>query len=220
MKNIYRCRICGTFTEEPVHCGKEAELLLDGSRRLALSKLMSYLLRHDPASVGLKMDREGWVSISELVKAIKERWRNAHLYRWVREEHVIAIASLDPKGRFEIKNGFIRARYGHNKKLEIAIEYEEDRQSVLLYHGTSSRVLRSILSEGIKPMNRMFVHLSTSLKDACEVGKRHDHNPIVLVIDANCLRKQGIAIYLASKSVRIAKYVPPQCISKVVSCRE
>jgi putative RNA 2'-phosphotransferase len=46
MRNIYRCRVCGKYTESPVHCGVEAELFLDAKRRVMLSKLMSGLLRH------------------------------------------------------------------------------------------------------------------------------------------------------------------------------
>ena len=219
MKPIYRCRVCGAFTEEPRHCGVEAELFLDGSRRLALSKLMSYILRHDPSSIGVSMDREGWVRIEDLVNGIRTRWRNAHLYRWVRPEHVVAIAMLDPKGRFEIKDGMIRARYGHNRSLGIEISYPIDRESKVLFHGTSCEALASILREGIKPMRRMFVHLTTSIRDACEVGRRHSSNPIVLVVDCECLRRHGIEIYTASHSIKLAKYVPPRCIIRIENCR-
>ena len=68
MRDIYRCRICKAFTEDRLHCGVEAELFLDGRRREALSKLMSYILRHDPESIGISLDSEGWARISDLVQ--------------------------------------------------------------------------------------------------------------------------------------------------------
>ncbi len=220
MKPIYKCRVCGAYIEEPFHCGMAAELLLDSARRVALSKLMSFLLRHDPSAADLSMDPKGWVSIEDLAEGIKHRWRNAHLYKWVEKEHIIAIALLDPKGRFELRDNMIRARYGHSKNLRLHIDYPEDRSTRLLYHGTAREYLDSILRKGIEPMKRHFVHLSLSFTDACEVGRRHSQNAVVLLIDADCVRRNGIAILIASHRVRLARRVPPQCIIKVLSCSD
>ncbi len=218
MKPIYKCRVCGALIEEPFHCGVAAELLLDGSRRVALSKLMSFLLRHDPSAAGLSIDPEGWVSIEDLIEGIKHRWRNAHLYKWVEKEHIIAISILDPKGRFELRGNMIRARYGHSRNLELNIAYPEDKFTRLLYHGTAREYLSSILREGIKPMKRHFVHLSLSSIDACEVGRRHSQRAVVLLIDADCVRMNGIAILIGSHRIRLARYIPSQCILKIMSC--
>jgi len=220
MRDIYRCCVCGAFTEEPQHCGKPTELLLDGRRRMMLSKLMSFLLRHDPSAAGLRMDQEGWVSVDDLVEGIRKRWRNANLYSWVRREHVVAVAVLDPKGRFELRNGMIRARYGHSARLNLRLSYPRDHSSRTLFHGTAPENLDSIMREGLKPMKRGFVHLSLSLEDACEVGRRRSSKPAVLVIDAECLRKHGIEVLAASHSVRLAKYVPPRCIYKIFDCEK
>jgi len=219
LKNIYKCRKCGEFVEVSKHCGEDAILILDSKRRTALSKLMSFILRHDPTSIGLKLDKDGWARISDLVEGIKTKWKNAHLYKWITEEHIYAIALLDPKGRFEIRNGFIRARYGHNKALNVHIKYEEDQESRVLFHGTAREILNTILKEGIKPMKRIYVHLTTEVKEACEVGKRHSRNPIVLVIDAQCLRDRGLQIYRASHIIRIVKYIPPRCIVDTIPCK-
>jgi len=219
-KPIYICNICGVYTEEEIHCGRRTRLFLDSSRRKSLSKLMSFLLRHDPESIGLKMDRSGWVYIDDLVDGIRNRWRNSHLYRWVEKEHVIAIAMLDPKGRFEICGDRIRARYGHSKELDIEIDYLRDVDTKILYHGTAREFIDRISIEGLKPMNRCYVHLSTDMVDACIVGERHSRNPVVLKIDADCVRSHGIDIYIASKNIRLAKHVPRKCIIEILSCRE
>ncbi len=220
MKNVYRCRICGAFTEDEYHCGKPTELFLDGSRRLALSKLLSYILRHDPKSIGLELDREGWARIEDIVVGIRTRWRNAHLYRWVRPEHIIAIAMLDPKGRFEVRNGMIRARYGHNASLGLELRYPLDTETRILYHGTQLSNLNSILRQGIKPMKRMYVHLTLSVEDACITAARHGPKPVVLEIDAQCVRDRGFEIYVAAPTIRLTKYVPTQCIVRWFACRD
>lgn len=218
MKNIYKCTICGKYVEEPVHCSKPAKLVLEGKRRLSLSKLLSYILRHDPQIVKVNMDNEGWVPINELVHNIKTSCKNKHLYWWLIKEHIHALVYLDPKGRFEIKNNSIRARYGHSAKLRIRIVYPEDVKSKTLYHGTLAEKLNSILKEGLKPMKRAFVHLAVDLKDACLIAKRHGYKTVLLIINCDCLRNHGLKIYVASEKVRLVKYVPSVCISKIMLC--
>lgn len=210
MKPIYKCRICGKYVEDSVHCGKPAVLLLDARRRVSLSKLMSGLLRHYPWEAGLRINRDGWILIDELVKGIKEKWRNKELYQWVTREHIIAVALLDPKGRFEVKDDAIRARYGHS--INVNIEYKVDNEVRILYHGTSKDRLLNILVEGIKSMKRKYVHLTIDYEIAVETGKRHGL-PAVLVVDAECLRRTGHKVYRASKKIFLTDYVPPKCLS-------
>ncbi|WFO75093.1 RNA 2'-phosphotransferase [Desulfurococcaceae archaeon MEX13E-LK6-19] len=210
-KNIYKCRVCGKYIEEPFHCGKQAILLLDARHRVRLSKLLSGLLRHYPWEARLRIVEEGWVSIDELVEGIRKYWRNKELYQWVTREHIIAVATLDPKGRFEIREDKIRARYGHS--IDVSIEYQLEYPSMRLYHGTSVDKLPSILREGLKPMKRKFVHMTTSYEDAFENAKRHG-TPVVLVVDVDCLKKHYIPVYRASKTVYLAPHVPPECIRK------
>lgn len=216
MKNIYKCSICGNYVEEQFHCGVRAQLLIDGKRREMLSKLISCILRHCPWEVGLALSGEGWVNIDKLVRAIKTRWRNKQLYQWVSRDHVIALAALDPKGRFEINRNRIRARYGHS--IHVRIHYEEDREVKVLYHGTSSINLHSILKTGIKPIKRLWVHLTINVNDACNVAQRHGGKPIVLIVDVNCLRRQGFKVYRATNIIYLVKYVPKECIREFKSC--
>jgi len=88
------------------------------------------------------------------------------------EERVKAVALLDPRQRFEVRGEVIRAGYGHTKKLNIGISYEVNKESKTLYHGTLRLTLQSILREGVKPVSRLYMHLTTSIKDACRVGER------------------------------------------------
>ncbi len=208
-KPIYRCRD-GHLAEGPAVCREGAELLLDPSRRLHLSKTMTAILRHIPWEVGLTLDKEGWVSIDRLVDGIKGRWRR---YSWVTANHVLAIALLDPKGRFEVKDGRIRARYGHS--VPVNIKYEEDVESRVLYHGTPQANLRKIMVEGLIRGGRLWVHLTISPTEALDTGLRHGRSVAVLSIDADCLRSKGIKIFKASEIVRLATHVPPECLSVV-----
>lgn len=215
MRNIYKCS--KGYVESPSECRELAEPLVDASRRTALSKLMSYVLRHSPKDACIELESGGWVSIEELVKGIKECWRNKERYQWVTPEHVLAIAALDPKGRFEIRGGKIRALYGHSKNIspDKLPTYHEDNSVKTLYHGTATNFLKQIMREGIRPGRRHYVHLTTDPYIAAETGSRRGV-PVILEVDADCLRLRGIKVLKASNVIYLVKYVPPDCIRQVV----
>lgn len=215
MRGIYKCVVCGAYTEDSTHCGRQARLVINGELRSKLSHLMTYLLRHNPGAVGLSMDSEGWVRIDELVSAIRTKW-NPRTYYWVTREHVMAVALMDPKGRFEVRNRMIRAKYGHSKSLNISISYEVDNEVKTLYHGTTRKALAQIMREGIRPMNRRYVHLTLSPEDAYEVALRHGREVVILRIDADCLRRSGQQVLRATDRIRLVSYVPPKCVESTM----
>lgn len=180
------------------------ELVMRAHDRVQLSKLVSGALRHFPQALGLKLDEEGFVSIEELVKAVRKR----EGYEWVRAEHIIALAQTDSKGRFEISGEKIRARYGHS--LPVKICYPEAYPDTPLYHGTSSSNLESIKRLGLLPMKRRFVHLTSSFEDAAARASIHK-DPVVLVIDPGRL-KGRVKLYKAGRNVYVAPCVPPNSI--------
>ena len=172
----------------------------------SLSKFLSLLLRHKPDILDLKMSKDGFVDLDELVRKIRGR-KN---FSWVTHDDVKLLVRSDEKGRFEIKNGRIRARYGHT--YPVSIDFETVQYKRPLYHGTALENLNSILSDGIKPMKRNYVHLSVNIKDAIEVGRRKSSRVVVLEVNPECLYRRGYKLYRASDTVYLVSYVPPECI--------
>ncbi|NJE29806.1 RNA 2'-phosphotransferase [Thermococcus sp. 18S1] len=176
--------------------------------RVKVSRLMAYILRHSPEEFSLKPDVEGFVPLSELVRALQK------VYPDVTGDFVREIVKRDAKGRYEIRGDKIRARYGHS--FPVSLNHEEDTESRILYHGTPRRNLEMIMREGLKPMKRQFVHMSTSREEAIETGGRHGRDVVLLIMDADCLRRKGLRIYKAGRNVRIVEKVPPECITLAV----
>ncbi len=222
MKPIKVCPRCGRYTEEDVceRCGTRTEEFLDGRRRLALSKLLSGILRHFPEEVNVRLDEEGFTDcdVHELAERIKRYWKNREYYRWLTGEHIIAVAETCPKGRFEIdERGRIRARYGHSRRLNVRPTLPKDHEVKTLYHGTARENLPSIRREGIKPMGRRAVHLTDDEREALHVALRHTDDPVILVVDADRLRKRGLVPRRAGKHVYVVEgTVPPDCITRVI----
>ena len=77
---------------------------------------------------------------------------------------------------------------------------EQPEPPDLLYHGTATRFLPTILEEGLKPMSRQYVHISSDLETAIQIGKRHG-KPVVLVIRARDFVNDGHQLYRSSNGV-------------------
>ena len=174
-------------------------------RRKRISKLMAYILRHNPAEFGVELDERGFASLSDLLRGLRK------VFPDVTRTEVEEIVREDPKGRYELRGERIRALYGHS--IPARLDAEPVRPPERLFHGTSRRSVGSILKEGLKPMGRRFVHLSLSREDAFAVGRRHDSSPAILEIKALEAWNAGIPFYHPAESIFLAPYIPPQFIA-------
>ena len=165
---------------------------------------MSYLLRHNPN--GLQMDEEGFVRLDDFVRRVRERYD-------VDEAFIRDIVYAGDKTRFQIVNEKIRALYGHT--IDVEIHLPEDESVKVLYHGTTAESASEILEKGLRSMRRRWVHLSTTRDIAREVGKRRTRNPVILVIDAEKARRDGIRFYNATDRVYLSRRIPSKYIKKL-----
>ncbi|MBQ3586511.1 MAG: RNA 2'-phosphotransferase [Synergistaceae bacterium] len=119
----------------------------------SLSRLLSKILRHEPEIAGITLDSHGWAKVSELIEGVNK-------IRPIDIETLREIVATDRKGRYSLSEDgeFIRANQGHS--VEVDVELEEREPPELLYHGTSQENARIITAEGLKPMTRLYVHLS------------------------------------------------------------
>ena len=142
------------------------------------SKFLSYVLRHHPESIGIQLDKEGWVNIDDLIQQanIHQRFLDAHLLQRVVAENDKKRFTLSPDG---LK---IRAEQGHSTH-QVALTYQEHAPPEYLYHGTTFHVLPSIEQQGLLAGYRHHVHLSSDSETAYKVGQRHG-KPVVLIIQA------------------------------------
>lgn len=166
---------------------------------VSLSKKMSLALRHDPEKFGLKPDDEGWVELNTFLRAMK-----------MTREDLDFIQENNSKKRFVVAPSLwgssIRAYYGHSK---VNVELSPVEPPDELYHGTTYAALGKILYKGLKPMSRKYVHHSTDLETAKNVGSRRDENPPVLVVDAGLAHKDGaVKFYHGNEDVWMSDPVP------------
>jgi putative RNA 2'-phosphotransferase len=174
------------------------------SLQIKVSRYMSYLLRHNPES--LLMDEYGFVDLDMLLEKIKQRFD-------VDKNFVLEIVEKSGRKRFEVIENKIRALYGHT--IPVKLEFKEDKTVKVLYHGTTPSAASKILMEGLKPMKRRWVHLSPTIEVAMEVGMRRTNTPIILEIDAEAARKDGLKFFRATDKVYLCKSVPQKYVRLV-----
>jgi putative RNA 2'-phosphotransferase len=207
---LRECREHGYFRGEdcPI-CGEEGKFLSSERELDNIGRLMAGVLRHFPERFGLKMDDHGWIDMREFVQAVQLRRRDFH---WLRPHHLHAVIETDPKGRYQFKNGLIRATYGHS--FDVDLELPTDNIPDMLFYPTTEEEVDILLETGIRPSDRKKVHLSKTFEDAEVAGKHRVEAPIILSIDAKEAIGSGIVIQKAGKTVFITDVIPPEYLDK------
>jgi putative RNA 2'-phosphotransferase len=176
-------------------------------RSTALSRTISYALRHHPEEFGLQPDAEGWVGVDDLLGALRRRRQ----WDGVSPADLGRIVESGDKQRFEMANGRIRALYGHSGRMRI--ERVPAEPPDVLYHGTTRAAASMILHEGLGPMRRQFVHLSIDVPTALAVGRRRDTHPVILRVDAAAAYRDGVHFYEGNEQVWLADAIPARYVS-------
>ena len=114
-----------------VHCEVESEGSWRQMRNEELSKIISHALRHKPEDYNLKLSKDGWVSLDELVSNIKNKVVE---YSNLKSDDIIKLISEATKRRHEIKEGQIRALHGHS--IEIKTTNRPLMPPAKLFHAT------------------------------------------------------------------------------------
>ncbi|WP_072415931.1 RNA 2'-phosphotransferase [Collinsella phocaeensis] len=178
-------------------------------RHVRASRLLARTLRHRPAELGVELDEHGWARVGPLIRSMDGQ------VEFSREilEHIVA---TDPKGRYEFdgQHERVRARQGHSVPVDVGLERQTPPAT--LYHGTARRSLDAIMREGLKPMSRLYVHLSPDYGTAVNVGSRHG-KPVVLEVDAATLAAEGQGFYLSRNGVWLTGPIAPRYLRTAIA---
>ncbi len=179
---------------------------------IKLSKKLCYVLRHNPASIGLSLDKNGYARIDELLLKLDESGVK------IDKATLIKIVESDKKGRFcfNADKTKIRANYGHSFAVNLALK--SSCQPPVLYHGTAERNVESILKNGLNKSKRNYVHLTDDLSTAIKVGERHG-NPVIFRIDSAKMRRDGFDFY-KSGVIWLTDHVPKEYLSLYTVSRQ
>lgn len=196
---------------------------------------LAHMLRHHPEQYLLEVDAHGWADLESVVIAL--RCREREWSRLSRQELEQWIAMM-PVRRFETQRGRVRALYGHS--LRNVVVGVIRRPPNILWHGTTAELSPVIQTNGLLPIRRRFVHLTSDRRYAEDVARskvglqfRDETNlevelnskfaseesgsddGVILTVFAEEAFRAGIKFRQANEQVWLAQSIP----SRFVECR-
>src|SRR4029450_3377321 len=119
--------------------------------------------------------------------------------------------------RFEVRDGMIRAVYGHSTKLESPPAVVEPPD--FLFHGTAENLVPVIRAKGLLRMRRRFVHLSSDLDWVRGFLATKSHWAVIRIcaLDAH---NNGCSFRRANGHVWLGDSVSPEFLQLISSNRD
>ncbi|MGY1433684.1 RNA 2'-phosphotransferase [Streptomyces reniochalinae] len=171
-----------------------------------VSKYLARHLRHDPERIGLVLDAGGWARTDELLAASA-----AHGFPLTRAELEATVADNDKQRyAFSADGTRIRANQGHTVAVDLGLPASPPPPA--LFHGTTPRFLAAIRDEGLRPMARHAVHLSSDRETAARVGARRGR-AVVLTVAAGLMHERGHTFQHSANGVWLTDSVPARYLA-------
>jgi len=183
---------------------------MDTQALTKISKRLSYVLRHRPDTVGIVLGDGGWIGVDDLLAALAG---NGHT---VSRSVLDRVVAENDKQRFEYSEDGLRLRARQGHSTEVDLGYAPATPPDVLYHGTATRNLESILVQGLVKARRHHVHLSTNRETMIQVAMRHGE-PVLLIVDTLRMYKDGYRFFVTGNDVWLTEHVPPAYLAVVSS---
>lgn len=169
------------------------------------SKFLSLILRHKPDTIKIKLDKNGWANVDELLHGLKNAKKDMSM------DQLREIVKHNEKKRFEFNEDHTKIRASQGHSVKVNLNYKAERPPMKLYHGTVEKFVNPILKDGLSKMKRHAVHLSEDIATAVNVGGRRGE-PVILEIDSGAMYADRIKFYKSTNGVWLTDNVPAKYI--------
>jgi len=175
------------------------------------------LLRHGTASHRFDVDPYGWVSIRTLLEAINKQALKLQLWRDWRPSDLLNQERLNggERIRVDVERERVRVLYGHSCP-DVCAGIRQPPPPEL-FHGASATDADLIVRNGLRPMSRTLVHLTSDLDYATAVASKHS-SPMVLRIDSSAASNANVQFWKCNSHVWQCSSVPASFIGDI-TCR-
>lgn len=178
---------------------------MENKNDIKTGKFLSLILRHHPETIGIKLDKNGWADVEELINGIRKSEKKIDIIDLKR------IVQNNDKKRYSFNEDFTKIRANQGHSINVDVELKQCCPPEYLYHGTAEKYINKISKEGIKKQSRQFVHLSNDIYTAEKVGIRHGKVK-VLKIMSDKMYNNGYKFYLSENNIWLTEYIPTDYI--------
>jgi putative RNA 2'-phosphotransferase len=175
-----------------------------------LVRVLAFLLRHGGPAHGVAVDAEGWAELADVARAL--RWK-CQSRRGLRIRQIEELVGGQELQRFELRRGKIRALYGHT--LPGVVAARPAAAPPRLFHGTSAAAEPAIRREGLRPMGRSYVHLTSDLGYALQVARAASASWVVLRVRAAEAEGAGTRFLTTAGHVWLSGAIGPEFIDPI-----
>jgi 2'-phosphotransferase len=226
-QNYMRQQLSEHEQEEYYQQGKIKKLQKKSSSNLdnkmiRVSKKMSWILRHGAKEVGLTMDSNARVLMSDFL--------NLNEMNGITLEDIMTVVENNDKKRFEVDtingNLMIYAKQGHNKSLDGTIDETKLLTKITTpldkcIHGTNKHALKIIERQGLAAMSRMHIHLAVGEpSDNAVVSGARESSKVLIYIDMERAMCDGMEFYMSENGVVLTRgingYIEPKYFKKII----
>lgn len=166
--------------------------------RVRISKQLSLALRHDPQSLGITLDRQGWANVDDVLRGLE-----------VSADDLEEVVRTSDKQRFVFSPDGLRIRANQGHSVDVELDLPRAEPPEILFHGTSTQFADSIRAQGLIRGARTHVHLSADEKTAQTVASRRKGPHVLLRVRAKDLHRDGHPFFLSENGVWLTTHVPP-----------
>ncbi|MBW2513997.1 MAG: RNA 2'-phosphotransferase, partial [Deltaproteobacteria bacterium] len=169
------------------------------------ARFLKYILGLRPDEFGLVPDKDGYVKIKDLLKAVHEEdgWRS---FRQANINEMMLSLANPP---IEISENRIRAKNGQQLPKRVSPEHLPK----LLFTCLRPKALHAVMEKGILPMGRKHVILSSDKNMAKRIGRRIHASPALLTVNVETALRQGTLFLQAGESLFLARSIPVGCFT-------
>ncbi len=170
-----------------------------------LLKMVTYILERRPDEFGLVLDENGYVKMKDLVKALSEEkgWRHI---RQTQIERLLTTLSDVP---LECRGQLIRSK---NREHLPSLD-RVSQPPGLLYTCVRKRAYPAVVNNGISGFGSPRVILATQQKMAQRIGRRYDHQAVMVTVHTRHCLKKNIVFYCGGELLFWTEKIPPDCFT-------
>ena len=176
--------------------------------------MLAFLLRHGGPAHGVSVDRDGWARLTDVARALRPRCRR------LRAPASAASRTFSGSGRragSRCRSGRIRALYGHT--LPDVVAARPASAPTRLFHGTNADAEPRIRSDGLRPMLRGHVHLTSDLGYAVQVASAAGASWVVLRVRCAEAEGSGVGFLTTAGHVWLSDAIGPEFIDPIPVAR-